>query len=68
MSNGRSQLTFYQNNLPPLHTVNAIDNLNGNDLLRYLTGYGAVPPVGANRRATNRLRKEALKSLVGALG
>jgi len=37
------------------------------DLVDYLNGYGIVPPVGANPHATNRLRKETLKSLVGAL-
>ena len=56
-----------QINLPPLHSVNAIENLNGHDLVEYLTGYGIVPPVGANPHAINRLRKETLKGLIGAL-
>ena len=63
----RSQLTCNQKNLPPLHSVNAIENLNGHDLVQYLTGYGAVPPVGPNPHATNRLRKETLTGLIGAL-
>ena len=54
-----------QHNLPPLHSVNAIENLNGHDLVDYLTGYGVVPPVAANPHATNRLRKETLKDFVG---
>jgi hypothetical protein len=54
-----------QHNLPPLLSVNAIENLNGHDLADYLNGYGVVPPVGANPHATNRLRKETLKGLVG---
>ena len=66
--NDRSELTCDQGNLPPLVSVNAIDNLNGQDLAAYLTGYGSVPlPVGGNPHATNRLRKETLKGLVGAL-
>jgi hypothetical protein len=52
-------------NLPPLLSVNAIENLNGHDLVEYLNGYGVVAPVGANPHATNRLRKETLKDLVG---
>ena len=55
-----------QNNLPPLHSINAINNLNGADLIQYLNGYGIAPPVGANPHATNHLRKETLKGLVGA--
>jgi len=55
-------------NLPPLGSVNAIENLNGHDLAAYLTGYGIIPlPAGANPHATNRLWKETLKGLVGAL-
>jgi hypothetical protein len=66
--NDRSELTCDQHNLPPLASVNAIDNLNGQDLAAYLTGYGVVPlPAGANPHATNRLWKETLKGLVGAL-
>jgi hypothetical protein len=56
---------FDQNNLPPLHSSNVIENLNGYDLVQYLTGYGIVPPVGANPHATNCLQKETLKGLVG---
>ena len=66
--NDRSELTCDQYNLPPLGSVNAIENLNGHGLVVYLTGYGIVPlPAGANPHATNRLRKETLKGLVGAL-
>ena len=66
--NDRSELTCDQGNLPPLVSVNAIDNLYGQDLAAYLTGYGSVPlPVGGNPHATNRLRKEKSKGLVGAL-
>ncbi|KIL62682.1 hypothetical protein M378DRAFT_12625 [Amanita muscaria Koide BX008] len=34
--------------LPVLHSVNDIENLNGQDLVAYLTGYGVVPPVDGN--------------------
>ncbi|KAF8241061.1 hypothetical protein L208DRAFT_1352094 [Tricholoma matsutake] len=55
-------------NLPPLGSINAIENLNGHDLAAYLTGYGIVPlPAGENLHATNCLQKETLKGLVGAL-
>jgi hypothetical protein len=61
-------LTHDQNNFPPLHSINAIQNLNGNDLAAYLTGYNAVPlSVAANPHATNRLWKEILKEKVGVL-
>lgn len=63
-SNGY-KLISDQNNLLPLHSVNDIDNLNGHDLVRYLNGYGIVPPVGLNPHATNRLRKDTLKGFVG---
>jgi len=55
-------------NLPPLVSVNAIETLGGLALAAYLTNYGIVPlPAGASPHATNRLRKETLKGLVGAL-
>ncbi|KIJ99354.1 hypothetical protein K443DRAFT_8429 [Laccaria amethystina LaAM-08-1] len=54
------------NNLPPLHSVNAIENLNGLQIAAYFNGYGIVPPVGANTVATNCLQKDTLKQLVGA--
>lgn len=53
------------NNLPPLHSVNAIENLNGHDVVAYLVGYGVVPPAGTNPHTTNYLQKDALKLLVG---
>ena len=56
-----------RNNLPSLHSVDAIKNLNGNDLIKHLTDYGVVPPDGVNPDATIRLRKETLKSVVDAL-
>ena len=52
-----------QHNLPPLLSINAIENLNEHDLMAYLTGYGVVAPVGANPHATNRLQKETPKEL-----
>ncbi|KAF8812885.1 hypothetical protein BYT27DRAFT_7132131 [Phlegmacium glaucopus] len=55
------------NNLPPLHSINVIENLNENDLVEYLTGYGVIPPVGANQYISNHLQKETLKGLVRAL-
>ncbi|KIK80951.1 hypothetical protein PAXRUDRAFT_36042 [Paxillus rubicundulus Ve08.2h10] len=51
---------------PPLHSINAIENLDGHDLVEDLNGYGVVPPVGMNPRATNRFWKETLKGLIGA--
>lgn len=60
--------SYDQTNLPRLGTVNAIETLNGHNLVQYLNGYGIVPPVGANPYATNRIRKEALKTYVGAMG
>jgi len=55
------------NNLPPLHSVNAIQNLNGHDLVSYLHGYNVIPaPGGPNPHATNRLQKDILKKKVGA--
>jgi hypothetical protein len=65
--NDRSELPCDQNNLPPLLSVDAIENLDGQDLAAYLTGYGIIPlPAGGGPHATNRLRKETLKRLVGA--
>lgn len=64
-SNDGSQLTCDQHNLPPLHSFNTIESLNGRQLLAYLNGYGVVPPVGA-KLATDRFWKETLKCLVGA--
>lgn len=64
-SNDGSELTCDQNNLPPLHSVNAIENLNGHDVVAYLVGYGVVPPAGTNPHTTNYLQKDALKLLVG---
>ncbi|KIJ05657.1 hypothetical protein PAXINDRAFT_21107 [Paxillus involutus ATCC 200175] len=53
-------------NLPPLHSIDVIENLNEHDLVEYLNGYGVVPPVGTNPHATNHLQKEILKGLVGS--
>jgi hypothetical protein len=57
-------LTPYQHGLPPLLSYQSIEGLRGQQLIEYLDGYGVVPPVGANPRGTNRLRKEALKRAV----
>ncbi|KAH9172503.1 hypothetical protein EDB89DRAFT_906722 [Lactarius sanguifluus] len=59
--------TLPPHNLPPLHTVNVIDNLSEQSLTTYLTHYGIVPlPTGGSPDATNHLQKETLKQLVGA--
>lgn len=63
-SNDVSESTCDQNNLPPLHSVNAIENLNEHDLVAYLVGYGVVPPAGTH--TTNYLQKDTLKHMVGA--
>ncbi|KAI9440475.1 hypothetical protein H4582DRAFT_2074261 [Lactarius indigo] len=56
--------TLPPHNLPPLHSVDDIDNLNEHDLVIYLTLYGTAPlPGGTNPTAA---RKQALKVLVGA--
>ncbi|KIJ99349.1 hypothetical protein K443DRAFT_679969 [Laccaria amethystina LaAM-08-1] len=55
-------------NLPYLGSVNAIENLDGNELVGYLNGYGVVPPAGTNPVATNLLQVQTLKRLVGVLG
>jgi hypothetical protein len=57
--NDGSEFAYDQDNLPPLYSVNEIENLNEHDLLEYLNGYGVVP------LATNYLQKETLKRLVG---
>ena len=62
-----SYINCDQNNLPPLDSVSAIENLNEQHLIAYLNGYGVIPiPAGANPHATNWLQKETLKGLVGA--
>ncbi|KAF5375662.1 hypothetical protein D9615_009378 [Tricholomella constricta] len=56
-------------NLPPLDNVNAIENLNEQDLAAYLTGYGINPlPASPNPHmyTTNLLQKDTLKGLIGA--
>ncbi|KIJ11779.1 hypothetical protein PAXINDRAFT_157172 [Paxillus involutus ATCC 200175] len=53
-------------NLPPLHSIDVIENLNEHDLMEYLNGYGVVPPVSTNPYATNYLQKEILKGLIGS--
>ncbi|KAH9013232.1 hypothetical protein EDB85DRAFT_2034448 [Lactarius pseudohatsudake] len=61
--------TLPPHNLPPLHTVNVINNLSEQFLTTYLTHYGVVPlPIGGSSVATNclQLQKERLKQLVGA--
>ena len=65
VSNNGSQLTCDQHNLPYLDSVNAIENLDGNQLVGYITGYGVVPPAAADPAATNHLQKQTLKRLVG---
>jgi hypothetical protein len=60
------RLTYVQNNLPALHTLAIIDALHEPTLVSYLAGYGVVPaPAGASPNATNKLRKDKLKALVG---
>ena len=59
-------LTRDQHNLPPLHTATDVENLNDEDLVRYLTGYGVDSlPVGPNPLATNEKRKVDLKFMIG---
>ncbi|KAI9451793.1 hypothetical protein BJY52DRAFT_1295830 [Lactarius psammicola] len=61
-----SDPTLPPHNLPPLRSVVAIEGLTGQNLVRYLNGYGFNPlPIGENPVATNRLRKETLKIMVG---
>ncbi|KAM6497600.1 hypothetical protein JOM56_005548 [Amanita muscaria] len=58
--------TLQPHNLPPLYSVDTIQQLDGATLSAYLTGYGIDPlPAAGNPDATNRLRKETLKRLVG---
>ncbi|KAH9013697.1 hypothetical protein EDB85DRAFT_2032379 [Lactarius pseudohatsudake] len=61
--------TLPPHNLPPLYTVNVIDNLSEQSLTTYLTHYGIVPlptASGGSPDATKHLQKETLKQLVGA--
>ena len=64
-SNDESQLTSDQHNLPYLGSVNAIENLNENQLAAYLNGYGIVPPAGADPATTDHWQKQTLKRLIG---
>ncbi|KAH8982565.1 hypothetical protein EDB86DRAFT_2970285, partial [Lactarius hatsudake] len=55
--------TLPPHNLPPLHTVNVIDNLSEQSLTAYLTHYGIVPlPTGGSPDATNHLQKETTET------
>lgn len=55
-------------NLPHLYSARAIDELEREDVIAYLNGYrmGELPE-GPNQEATNRLLKNILKRVVGAL-
>ena len=64
-SNDGSQLTSDQHNLPYLGSVNAIQNLDENQLAAYLNGYRIVPPADADPATTDRWQKQTLKRLIG---
>lgn len=50
------------NELPPLRSVGAINDLKEDQLVAYLTGYNVAPlPVGLNPLATDHLRKEGFR-------
>jgi len=59
--NDGSDPTQPPHNLPPLHSFNVIETLHGAQLVAYLNGYGVV----LHPLATNDLRKEVLKGLIG---
>ena len=60
-----NKLIHDQHNLTPLRSLDIIDNLDGNELVAYLQGYGvSTPPTSATPVATDRLRKEKLKAMV----
>ena len=60
-----NHLTSGQHNLPYLGSVNAIDNLDENQLAAYLNGYDIDPPAGADPATTDHLQKQTLKRLIG---
>ncbi|KAI9447209.1 hypothetical protein BJY52DRAFT_366245 [Lactarius psammicola] len=62
-----SDPTLPPHNLPPLHSINVIRNLDEQTLATYLTHYGVVPlpSVVGDPLATNEFQKDRLRIFVG---
>lgn len=56
-----------QHNLPALRHRLAIERLNAQELVQYITGYGIVLPIATNAAATDLARKEVLKDIIGCI-
>ncbi|KAF8220349.1 hypothetical protein L208DRAFT_1382694 [Tricholoma matsutake] len=54
-------------NLPALRHRLAIERLNAQELVQYITGYGIVLPIATNAAATDLARKEVLKDIIGCI-